>query len=192
MPPLRREAWDSAALHLYEDIYSLITVGRRQHIDWHHDLLAIMTRTVEDPRGWSTLEWDIDTDERNKENPAFPFLSHTVEKLTTKLHEIYPDSASELLVAMTFEGYEIANIPTFAERKPGLLTEARTLISRFEPDFTCYTNLSDSQPTKHLESSRLVPHMNYGCMPLTEYTEDYGVVVVSDTEVGLFWFFNPI
>ncbi|MEC4020540.1 hypothetical protein [Streptomyces sp. H27-D2] len=186
MESLQRETWDAAALHMFDDIYSLITTGPRLHPDWHRDVLAIMAREVEDPRGWSTLEWDIEG--RTEENPTFPFASPTVEILATRLYEISTESAEELLAAMTYEGYEIANIPTFAERKPGLLMEARTLLSRYEPDFTCYTNLTDARVTKSLDSSL----MTHGWAPLTEYVEDYGVIVVSETEVGLFWFFNPL
>ena len=99
-----------------------------------------------------------------------------------------PETAGHLLIGMTDDWCELFSIPDFEENKERLLADARTLLARFGQHFDCYTNVTDAETTETPDLFRKSP----GWFSLTEYTADYGLVVVSDEEIGVFWSFNPI
>ncbi|MEV6397867.1 hypothetical protein AB0M39_24360 [Streptomyces sp. NPDC051907] len=189
MTSVDEDAWAAAALRLFDDEYVLVATGPRTRTDWRIDALAVMNRRAEDPRGWLSLDWDREGREENpSRRPSFPFLEPSVELLRQRLYPVTPETASALLVAMTDDWCELANVPDFAENKESLLADAGTLLARFGPRYDCYTNVTDAKSTQSPDLLRKSP----GWISLTEYTADYGLVVVADEEIGLFWSFNPI
>jgi hypothetical protein len=94
------------------------------------------------------------------------------------------------LVALADVWCRITKVPGFPENPEGPLTPARDALSRFGPHFSCYTSVAGARVPK--SPRRTVDESGPGWTPLTEYTADYGLVVVSDSEVGVFWSFNPI
>ncbi|MCX4818786.1 hypothetical protein OG883_02490 [Streptomyces sp. NBC_01142] len=184
-----RAAWESAALRLFEDTYSLVATGPRVHPDWLLDAVAVMNRDFIDPRGWSVLDRDRDNaDEIARHGPAFPFDAPSTELLNESLTQITCDTAPVLLAAMTDDWCDLRSAPGFPDRAESLIADAHTLLARYGQQFECYTNADDVETT---------PAPDLGCKvscwsALTRYTADYGLVVVSDAEVGIFWSFNPI
>ncbi|MEC4574227.1 hypothetical protein [Streptomyces virginiae] len=187
-------SWEAAVRHLYEDAFTFSATGPRKHEDWRADVVAVMERAVPDPRGWAGL--DDTSDERTTEGPAFPFRpAHKADpgrRLTPadvgeRLHEIDRASAENLLLALTDGGCTLRNVERFTESFNELREMARTILARYGDTFTCYTNATvgtGKNGTLDFEAS------HWGYTPMTFYWEDAGLVIVSDTEVGLFWTFD--
>lgn len=184
-----RDTWEAAALRLFDDKYSLVATGPRLHSDWMLDSVAVMNRDFVDPRGWSVLDWDRDNaDEIARHGSAFPFDSPSPELLNESLTQITSDTAPLLLLAMTDDWCNLRNAPGFPEKAESLIADAHALLARYGQQFECYTNANDVETTPAADLSCKVSCWS----ALTQYTADYGLVVVSDTEVGIFWSFNPI
>jgi hypothetical protein len=182
-------SWEEAALRLFEDEYVLVATGRRRHQDWRSDVMAVMNRETDDPRGWLVLDWDREEREGvTGRSRSFPFLEPSIDLLNERLYEVTPETAAYLLIGMTDDWCELSNVPDFEENKESLLADAETLLARFGQHFDCYTNVTDAETTQTPDLLRKAP----GWFSLTEYTADYGLVVVSVDEIGVFWSFNPI
>ncbi|MGW7329293.1 hypothetical protein ACWGIU_12030 [Streptomyces sp. NPDC054840] len=194
---LDQECWESAVLHLYDDGFAFIATGPREHEDWRADVLAVMGRAVPDPRGWAGL--DDTANERSSEHPAVPFCRPsfrddpsrplTPADIGERLHQINRASAENLLLALTDGGCTLRNLERFTESFAELQSMARALLARYGDTFTCYTNVTvgaRKDDTLDFGAS------HWGYTPMTLYGEDAGLVIVSDTEVGLFWAFDDI
>lgn len=184
MQSVDQASWDAAVRHLYRDAYAYVATGPRRHEDWTPDVLAVMAR-VPDPRGWARI--DLGTPEPDPTGrPAHPFADHPPEYVAQRLREIDQDSAENLVLALTEEGCTLANLRYFDESPDELRAMARAILARYGDGATYHTNVSKhgSAPgTLDFTLDRL------GYNPLSVYTEDCGLVIVSDTEVGLFWTF---
>ncbi|MGW4564297.1 hypothetical protein ACWEN3_18395 [Streptomyces sp. NPDC004561] len=185
-PPTQQE-WEAAALRLFDDEYAFVATGPHDHADWHTDVLAVMARSGADPRGWVTLDWDR---EENAADPqrggSYPFVVSTESRLGEILHEVTADSAARLLVAMTDEWFQVKNIPDFPARAETLLTDARTLLSRYSPGCTFHTTAGNASGDRDADFFRRVT----GGFGVTDHMSDLGLIVVSPAEVGVFWRFN--
>ncbi|MGW7462603.1 hypothetical protein [Streptomyces sp. NPDC054797] len=188
-------SWEAAVRHLYEDAFTFSATGPRKHEDWGADVLAVMERAVPDPRGWAGL--DDTANERATEWPAFPFCRPsfrddplrplTPADVGERLHEIDRASAENLLLALTDGGCTLRNLERFTESFEELQDLARTILARYGDTFTCYTNVTVGAG----RNGRLdFGSSQWGYLPMTCYWEDAGLVIVSDTEVGLFWTFD--
>ncbi|WP_329221573.1 hypothetical protein OG352_31380 [Streptomyces sp. NBC_01485] len=185
METVTQTAWEAAALRLLEDVYTLAATGPRSHSGWQNDVLAVMNREVGDPRGWSTLDWDEDNDEaRAAGGPSYPFLPLSREALTERLHPITAETAVRLLVTMTYDWGPVES----EENATDVLADARTLLDRYGDEIFCYSNITDARISPSPDLSAGVN----GWTPLTQYDGDFGFVVVSPEEVGVFWSFNPV
>ncbi|MEV4975802.1 hypothetical protein [Streptomyces scopuliridis] len=188
MTPTPQQEWEAAARRLFEDEYAFVCTGPRAHADWRTDALAIMARETQDPRGWVTLDWDSESDpaEAEQRRRSFPFTLPSESVLGESLYEISLDSAAPLIVALTDEWFEVKNIPDFANRKEQLLADARILLARFGRDATCYTTAGNARTTKDPDFFQPIR----GGVGITEHLMDLGLLVVSASEVGVFWRFN--
>ncbi|MFE7185194.1 hypothetical protein [Streptomyces erythrochromogenes] len=188
-------SWEGAIRHLYEDAFTFSATGPRAHEDWRADVLAVMKRAVPDPRGWAGL--DDTANERSQEHPDFPFgrpafrddpaRPLTPADIGERMHEINRASAENLLLALTDGGCTLQNLKRFTESFDELQNMARTILARYGDTFTCHTNVTVGAGrgrTLDFEAS------HWGYTPMTFYWEDAGLVIVSDTEVGLFWTFD--
>ncbi|TLQ44990.1 hypothetical protein [Streptomyces marianii] len=189
-------SWEAAVRHLYEDAYGYTATGPRTHEDWRIDVVAVMERAVPDPRGWAGLDDDAD-DPGREERPAYPFRPPfkadplrpiTPADVGERLWEIDRASAENLLLALTDDGCTLRNLERFTESFEELQKMARTVLARYGDTFTCHTNVSTGPHDGTLDFRGSSP----GWTPMTFYGEDCGLVVVSDTEVGLFWAFGDI
>ncbi|MER0448518.1 hypothetical protein ABR738_28840 [Streptomyces sp. Edi4] len=187
-----RETWAAALTTLYEDEYVFVSVGPRSNTSWDADAWAVMRRDVSDPRGWAGQDWDSNKHDQpaGVDRRGFPFNVGSAEQISRNLHEIDAGSAERLLVALMNDWCHITEVPGFQKDPESLLAAARTIMSRFAKTCTCYTNLAEARETRtpNLDARDVGP----GWTPFTEYTADYGLAVVSDSEVGIFWSFNPV
>ncbi|MFF7199720.1 hypothetical protein [Streptomyces sp. NPDC008141] len=147
-----------------------------------------MSRTAPDPRGWARIDDPAQTPEGQR-FPTYPFIIRPTEYVTPRLKEIDRDSAENLLLALTEGGCTLANLQHFTESESELRAMARTIVERYGDAATCRTNVSMTGSAPGTLDFTL-NSLEYS--PMTHYTEDCGLVVISDTEVGLFWTFNDL
>ncbi|MGW0929863.1 hypothetical protein [Streptomyces sp. NPDC002644] len=72
------------------------------------------------------------------------------------------------------------------EQTAAALADARIVLDRYGDRVSCYSNITEARSTP---SPDLTNGVN-GWRPLTEYIGDFGCVVVSPEEVGVFWAFD--
>ncbi|MFF0381701.1 hypothetical protein [Streptomyces sp. NPDC004286] len=178
-------SWEAAVRHLFEDAYPYDATGPRRHEDWVFDVLALMAR-VADPRGWAGLDDAAQAPERAA-SPIHPFARHSPDHIRTRLREIDRGSAESLLLALTDDGCTLSNLRRFTESEEELRARARTILARYGDTAAYHTNVDrPGAAPGTLDFS--IP--NWGYSPLSVYSEDCGLIVVSDTEVGMFWNFS--
>lgn len=182
-----RAAWDTALERLLDDVYTFAMAGPRLHDDWGQDVLAVMDRSVADPRGWRTLEWQIDKEGRENVRPSFPFLPLTTEQVHAWTYPIPASAAAELLASLTQEWFfEDRPVQTRLDRAD-VLADARTLLGRFgaEAAFRTSSDLARTSDSPDFLADELA-----GGRAFTDYLMDLGLIVVGTDEVGVFWSFN--
>ncbi|MGV9789572.1 hypothetical protein [Streptomyces sp. NPDC003435] len=178
-------SWEAAVRHLFEDAYPYDATGPRRHEDWVLDLLPLMAR-VPDPRGWVGLD-DAAQDPERGASPTYPFVSHLLDHIRKCLREIDRNSAENLLLALTDDGCTLSNLRRFTESEEELRLMARTVLARYGDAAAFHTNV-DRPGTA--PGALDFTTSNWGYHPLSVYSEDCGLIVVSDTEVGMFWNFS--
>ncbi|MFF7443485.1 hypothetical protein [Streptomyces sp. NPDC008122] len=183
--PVDQTSWEAAVRHLYEDAYPYDATGPRHHENWVLDVLALMARAVPDPRGWAGLDEAAQAPEREG-SPAYPFAVHPPEYVAQRLKEIGRDSAENLLLALTDDRCTLSNLRRFTESEEELRKMARTILARYGDEATYHTNVSKGDAPGALDFTV----ESFGYSPLSVHSEDCGLVVVSDTEVGVFWNFS--
>lgn len=172
---------------LFEDEYAFVAVGPRGSADWSGDVLDVMARSVDDPRGWLRVDGDAEENAADPERgKPFPFTVTDEGRLREILHQVTADAAAGLLVALTDEWFAAENIPGFAHRKDGLLVDAHTVLARFAAGRTCWTTAGNARDEPDADFLRGVT----GGFGVTDYLSDLGLVVVTADEVGVFWRFN--
>ncbi|MFJ8918859.1 hypothetical protein B046DRAFT_03311 [Streptomyces sp. LamerLS-316] len=180
-----QKSWEAAVRHLYEDAYPYDATGPRCHADWVLDVIALMKR-VPDPRGWAGLD-DAAENPVREASPTYPFVAHPSEYIAERLREIDRESAENLLLALTDDKCTLSNLARFTESPDELRAMARTILERFGDEATYHTNVNrPGQVSGTLDFSS----SSWAYSPLSVYSEDYGLIVVSDTEVGMFWNFS--
>lgn len=175
-------SWEAAVRHLFEDANPYDATGPRRHEDWVLDVLALMGR-VPDPRGWAGLD---DAAQDREGYPTYPFVAHPPEYVTARLQEIDRDSAEDLLLALTDDRCTLSSLRRFTESEAELRAMARTILARYGDKATYHTNVNKPG---HVRGTLDFTSSSWAYSPLSFYSEDYGLVVVSDTEVGMFWNF---
>ncbi|MFH9471446.1 hypothetical protein ACH4LT_29875 [Streptomyces clavifer] len=182
--PVDQKSWEAAVRHLYEDAYPYDATGPRRHEDWVLDVIALMAR-VPDPRGWTGLDDAAQNPEREA-SPTYPFVAHPPEYIARRLQEIDRASAENLLLALTDDSCTLSNLRRFTESKEELLAMAETILARYGDETTYHTNI---KMPGHVRGTLDFTSSSWGYSPLSVYSEDCGLIVVSDTEVGMFWNF---
>ncbi|MGW0390292.1 hypothetical protein ACWDYJ_05195 [Streptomyces sp. NPDC003042] len=184
---VEQAAWEAALHHLHDNSFAYMATGAREHSDWRLDVLAVMNRAVPDARGWLVLDDHLAPEGGGPaEGSSYPFLPPSLEQLAEQLYEIDPEAAAHQLVAMTDDSCWLPRgLRSFAEGLDELLEMARTVLARFGPQFTCLTNVTLAYDNRNPDYSS----SSLGRHAMSVYSDDNGLVVVSDTEVGVFWTF---
>ncbi|MEU5160479.1 hypothetical protein AB0G74_12825 [Streptomyces sp. NPDC020875] len=179
-------SWETATRHLYRDAVAFVATGPRRHEDWVLDVLALMARVVQDPRGWARVD-DSEMDSERVDSPVYPFAVHPPGYISSRLMEIDRSSAESLLLALTEAGCTLDNLQYFDESEEELRAMARTVLDRYGNEATYHTNVrrAGSAP-----GTLDFAQKGFEYAPLSVLMEDCGLVVVSPEEVGLFWSFS--
>ncbi|MEV6580531.1 hypothetical protein AB0M92_20460 [Streptomyces sp. NPDC051582] len=187
MKPLDSTTWEAALVRLLDDVYTFAMTGPRRHEDWSEDVLAVMERTVADPRGWRVMEWQVDREGREAGRPSHPFLALTAEEVREGLSPVASAAAAELLASLAQEWFfEPAPVRSRADRDE-VLADAGTVLARFGPDATFW---SSSEEARTSASPDFLARDLEGGRPFTDHMMALGLVAVSPDEVGVFWSFN--
>ncbi|WP_327114620.1 hypothetical protein OG206_10525 [Streptomyces sp. NBC_01341] len=187
MTSIDSTVWEATLERLLDDVYTFAMTGPRRDDDWGRDVLAVMDRSVTDPRGWRSLEWQIDKEGRENVRPSFPFLPLTAEQVHEYTSPITTAAAAELLASLTQEWlFEDHPVRTRDDRDD-VLADARSVLSRFGAGAVFRTS-SDLARTS-ASPDFLVGDLAGG-RSFTDYLMDLGLIAVSGDEVGVFWSFN--
>ncbi|MEU1214138.1 hypothetical protein ABZ424_17290 [Streptomyces sp. NPDC005790] len=191
-----RSSWDTAVLRLLDDSYNFAATGPRLHKDWAYDVLAVLHRSVRDPRGWAGLDQDRDNTARH-DVPAYPFDPPDASQFAEYLYPLEAEAAVTALAVMTEEWQsEPAPVRSRPDRDT-VLADARTLLDRYGPTASYWTNATDaaSDPAPDFLAAGLAgtasrPFLTGEYINGLDLFEDLGLIAVNDDEVGVFWSFG--
>lgn len=178
-----QDRWHDAVLTLFGGMAFAMT-GAREHADWRRDAANVMRLKAVDPRGWTSINGAPDGDVWTTCGPSVPFLPPSLDDFDS-VFEVSRESAAQLLVTLQGEWFQTAGIPEFEAKKDELLAQAGVILGRFGAAATCYTNASAAKGNQH--ANMFLREAMYESF--TDYTMDCGLIVVSDSEVGVFWSF---
>ncbi|MZE47663.1 hypothetical protein GTY49_32935 [Streptomyces sp. SID5477] len=173
---------------MYRNRYSFIAVGPRTHEDWLPDVAAVMHRRRADPRGWRGRDSEQGEQEL-EEDPGFPFRVPPADaagaaEWRSRLFEIPRSAVVRLLVMLATDGMDVSRQYGFGDRRTGMEEHARVILSRFPEGSEFFTN------TRHDGDHPDFYEKVTGCWPMSQYAWDFGLLAVSDEEVGLVWSFD--
>lgn len=162
-------------------------VGDRRHGNWKVDALRVMRRDSMDPRGWEVADdplwwWvpdyaDEAFDRALAERPeeveeALPFFG-VEERDLDRLYETSRKGAA-LAIKAALGGKREVEIPC----------EVETVLARFVGGVGYFTNISELRGL----TDEFRDGWSYS--PISSYMMDYGAIVVTSSEVGVFWAFD--
>ncbi|GHA97103.1 MULTISPECIES: hypothetical protein [Streptomyces] len=187
MNPLDRSTWDAALLRLLEDVFVFARSGPRLHGDWAEDVLAVMERSVADPRGWFALDSETFQEGWEAGCPGYPFRVTAAQDLRAGLRPITAGAAVELLASLSQEWFFEGSPVRSREDRDAVLADARTVLDRFGPEAAFWTS---SGLARTCDAPDFLAGDLEGGHPFTGYMMDLGLIAVSADEVGVFWSFN--
>ncbi|MFJ8881962.1 hypothetical protein ACIRJR_00935 [Streptomyces sp. NPDC102402] len=187
MTPIDSTVWDATLERLLDEVYTLAMTGPRRDDDWGQDVLAVMDRSATDPRGWRTLEWQIDKEGRENVRPSFPFLPLTAEQVHEWTYPVTASAAAELLASLTQEWFFEGRPVRRRVDRDDVLADARMVLSRFGTDAVFRTS---SELARVSASPDFLADDLAGGRAFTDYVTDLGLIAVNSDEVGIFWSFN--
>ncbi|MFJ7410345.1 hypothetical protein ACIQWZ_05980 [Streptomyces sp. NPDC098077] len=187
MNAIDNTVWDAALARLLDDVYAFARTGPRSHDDWGRDVLNVMDRSVTDPRGWRTLEWQIDKAGRKNVRPPYPFLPLTAQQVHTWTFPVTACAAAELLASLIQEWFFEARPLRARADRDDVLADACSVLSRFgaDADFRTSSDLARTSASPDFLAGELA-----GGRAFTDHVMDLGLIAVSADEVGVFWSFN--
>ncbi|AKN75092.1 hypothetical protein QR97_02790 [Streptomyces sp. PBH53] len=187
MALLDERSW-SDAIGMYERRATIAKVTSREHENWLLDLSTLMRGDTRDARGWRTVDvWEGEPERFDE--PSYPFVMPpealaTADAWKSYLCEIPRSQAVRFLVALSTPWIDVTEEPDFEERKEALETNARVILSRFPEGSHFYANTGRGSDT--LDYYQRITGWN----PFSVRTYDFGLVLVSETEVGMVWSFR--
>ncbi len=178
----------SDAIGMYERRATIAKVTSREHENWVLDLSTLMCGDTRDTRGWRTVDvWEGEPERLGE--PSYPFVMPseavaTVDAWRPYLYEIPRAQAVRFLVALSTPWIDVTREPDFEERREALEANARVVLSRFPEGSHFYANTGRGSDTRDYYQRVSDWH------PFSVRTYDFGLVLVSETEVGMVWSFR--
>jgi hypothetical protein len=187
MAELTESSW-SQAVDMYARRYSIAKVTSREHEDWALDVNTLMHGDTRDNRGWRTQDALTGELERT-DDPYYPFALRPDDPATTDawkshLDEIPRSSAKRFLVALSTLWLNVEKEEDFEERRAGLEEKADVILSRFPDGSRFFANTG--RHSKNLDYYKRIS----GCDTISVHIWDLGLILVSETEVGMVWSFH--
>ncbi|MBD9734923.1 hypothetical protein IGX29_24570 [Streptomyces sp. H28] len=185
---LSQQSW-AEAIGMYARRYSIAKVTGRRHEDWALDVLTLMRGDSPDVRGWQTVDFH-EADLERQEDPYYPFVllpgkTTETDEWKSRLHEIPRPSAERFLVTLSTQWLDVEKEHEFELRKAGLQAKAAVVLSRFPEGSRFYANTGPkSAQLDYYQKVRV-------CSPVSRHDWDMGLILVSESEVGMVWSFDP-
>ncbi|MEV5899098.1 hypothetical protein [Streptomyces sp. NPDC052127] len=183
---LDERSW-SDAIDMYERRATIAKVTGREHENWVLDLSTLMHGDTRDARGWRTVDiWEGELERLDE--PSYPFVVPPQVIATGAwkpyLQEIPRSQALRFLVALSTPWIDVTKKPDFEECREDLEAKARVILSRFPEGSHFYANTGrDSDVRDYYQRVS-------GWNSFSVRTFDFGLVLVSETEVGMVWSFR--
>ncbi|MFJ4689501.1 hypothetical protein [Streptomyces sp. NPDC088789] len=187
MTELDERSW-AAAIDMYARRTTIAKVTGRTHEDWALDAHTLLRGDTHDIRGWRTRDvWEGELE--RLEDPFFPFSllpddAAATDAWKSHVYEIPRSSAERFLVALSTPWINVTKEPDFNERREELEAKARVILSRFPEGSHFYANTGGRSAS--LDYYRPVT----GWHSFSVRTYDFGMFLVSETEVGMVWSFR--
>ncbi|MFC9636863.1 helix-turn-helix domain-containing protein [Streptomyces mirabilis] len=129
--------------------------------------------------------------------PAYPFDLPDAPEFPGRLYPLEAQAANTALAIMAEEWQsEPAPIRSRPDRD-AVLADARTLLDRYGPTARCWTNATAaaSDPAPDFLAAGLQGTESHGFLTCDylnglDFSEDLGLIAVTDDEVGVFWSFG--
>jgi hypothetical protein len=172
--------WDRALSALFGD-GMFAAIGPRRHDDWRRDVMDAMGVRTREPGGRLRI---TKVRPRAASDTEGPFASVTPAHFD-RVYEVSGRGAAQILVTLQGEWFSVAGIPDAETKKGGLLSHARALLGRFGEGARYFTNISAARGDPDADMFE----RDSAYEGFTEYAMDCGLVVVSASEVGVFWSF---
>ncbi|MET7595217.1 hypothetical protein ABZS84_09240 [Streptomyces sp. NPDC005481] len=187
MAELTERSW-SEAVGMYARRYTVAKVTSREHEDWALDVNTLMHGDTADNRGWSTKDSLLGEPER-LDDAYYPFALRPDDPAATgawraRLDEIPRSSAKRFLVALSTIWLNVEKEDNFEARRPGLEEKAEVILSRFPVGSRFFANTGHH--SRDLDYYKRIS----GCNTISVHTWDLGLILVSETEVGMVWSFH--
>lgn len=184
---LDEQAW-AEALELYRSWAMIVKVAARRHEDWVLDLPVLMRCDTPDSRGWRTKD-SFELEFERDDDPFFPFDyvpgdESKPDHWKAGLREIHRSSARRYLVTLSTGWINVNREPDFEARRAGLEEKADVILSRFPEGARFYANSGSS--TEGFDYYAGTP----GWSSFSRHDWDHGLILVSETEVGMVWAFR--
>ncbi|MFJ8541539.1 hypothetical protein ACIRFH_05845 [Streptomyces sp. NPDC093586] len=188
MAVLDERSW-AEAIGMYAHRYTIAKVTGRKHQDWALDVCTLMRGETPDARGWRTVDFH-EGDVERLDDPFYPFVSlpsasSTTEAWRARVGEIPRSSARRFLVALSTPWLNVERERDFVRHRPALEEKADVILSRFPEGSRFYANTGPD--SKDIDYYQRVS----GCSTVSRHDWDLGLVLVSDSEVGMVWSFDP-
>ncbi|MFD5256651.1 hypothetical protein ACFWM5_27950 [Streptomyces bobili] len=187
MVVLNERSW-SNAIDMYEPRATIAKVTSREHENWVLDVSTLMRGDTRDARGWRTVDfWEGELERLDE--PSYPFVltpetAAAADACKSYLYEIPRSQAMRFLVALSTPWIDVTKEPDFEERKDALEARSRVILSRFPEGSHFYANTGRGSDTR--DYYQRVSEW----YPFSVRTFDFGLVLVSETEVGMVWSFR--
>ncbi|MGQ4364690.1 hypothetical protein [Streptomyces sp. SAS_272] len=187
MTELDERSW-SDAIGMYERRATIAKTTNRKHENWVLDLSTLMRGDTRDVRGWRTVDmWEGELE--RVDEPSYPFVMPpevvaAADSWKPYLHEIPRSQALRFLVALSTPWIDVTKEHDFAERREILEANARVILSRFPDGSHFYANTGHGSDTR--DYYQRVSRWN----SFSVRTYDFGLVLVSEKEVGMVWSFR--
>jgi hypothetical protein len=188
MTELDERSWGDA-IGMYGSRYTIAKVTHREHEDWALDVYTLMRGESPDSRGWRIIDFH-EVDFERLDDPFYPFVRIPdgplkADDWKSRMFEIPRSSAKRFLVALSTSWLNVEKERNFEERREGLEEKADVILSRFPEGSRFYANTGrDSGDRDYYKRIS-------GCSPASRHDRDLGLILVSDTEVGMVWSFDP-
>jgi hypothetical protein len=178
----------SDAIDMYERRATIAKVTSRKHENWMLDLATLMRGDTRDARGWRTVDmWEGELERLDE--PSYPFVMPpeavaTADAWKAYLHGIPRSQAVRFLVALSTPWIDVTREPDFEECREAREADARVILSRFPEGAHFYANTGHGSDTRDYYQRVSRWH------PFSVRTFDFGLVLVSEAEVGMVWSFR--
>lgn len=185
MGKLNDEVWARSVESLRGRTPFFVHVRSREDSFWCEDVQNIIRG-----QGSNSEKWGVGGDLRFPLFPGYhftaePFNVFSSEELYASLSEVPPRVACDMLVLIALGSAGGRRRLQSYTQLPNILAGADALLASFGSSVSFWTNADDAEAVNETLDFKISELASF-----TPYPIDFGLVAVSDTDVGVFWTFD--